>query len=99
MNLFFYFSDLQTVNEMSSAASRVFQAVKAHMPMIKFRKGSLIAKPAVPESTFTPVVAAMPVISTEPGKWNPDQVVNLEWWQTPTKFKRRNVDDSEIDII
>ena len=66
--------------------------------MIKFRKGSLIAKPAVPESTFTPA-APLPIVSTEPGKWNPDQVINLEWWQTPIKFKRRNVDDMEMDII
>ena len=27
------------------------------------------------------------------------KVINLEWWQTPEKFKRRKVDDSEIDII
>lgn len=34
-----------------------------------------------------------------PAKWNPDQVVNLEWWQTPDKFKRRSVDELEIDLI
>lgn len=67
--------------------------------MIKFRKGSLIPKPALPESTVSPVVSAIPATSSQSNSWQPEQVVNLEWWQTPTKFKRRLVDDLEADLI
>ena len=29
----------------------------------------------------------------------PAQIQNLDWWQTPLKFKRRDVDTLEIDSI
>ena len=77
----------------------LFQEVKAHIPMIKFRKGSLIPKstPALPESTVAPVLsAAAPTSSSSAGTVN---VINLEWWQTPEKFKRRTVDQLECDLI
>ena len=78
----------------------LLQAVKPHLPMIRFRKGSLIPQAALPETTM---VAASPAASSstskEAGKWQPDQIVNLEWWQTPEKFKRRYVDDLEVDLI
>ena len=66
--------------------------------MIKFRKGSLVPKPAPNVIEATPKVA-MASTPSAPAKWNPDQVVNLEWWQTPDKFKRRSVDELEIDLI
>lgn len=83
---------------MASTASKIFQTVKAHVPMIKFRKGSLVPKPAPNVIEATPKVA-MASTPSAPAKWNPDQVVNLEWWQTPDKFKRRSVDELEIDLI
>lgn len=79
-----------------------FQAVKAHIPQIKFRKGSLAPAPAThaTETSYTPAsVVAASIPSAEPTKWKGDQVANLEWWQTPTKFKRRGVDDLEVDLI
>ena len=66
--------------------------------MIKFRKGGLIPKPAPIVIEATPKVA-MASTPSSPAKWNPDQVINLEWWQTPDKFKRRSVDELEIDLI
>ena len=27
-----------------------------------------------------------------------DQIQNLDWWQTPLKFKRRDVDNLEVDV-
>ena len=58
----------------------------------------MIPKPAPQVIEATPTIAVSAVAS-QPNKWNPENVVNLEWWQTPNKFKRRTVDDSEIDII
>ena len=77
-----------------------FQAVKPHLPMIKFRKGGLItqAAPVLPETVMAPVVAA-PQPASEPSKWQSDKIQNLEWWQTPLKFKKRDVDILEIDQI
>ena len=77
------------------------QAVKAHVPMIKFRKGNLIPKsaPVLPESTVAPAIPASANSSSPSTSWKSDQVVNLEWWQTPDKFKRRNVDELECDLI
>ena len=85
---------------MSSTASKTFQAVKPHLPMIKFRKGGHIiqAAPVIPETVMAPVVAAPPG-ATEPSKWQSDKIQNLEWWQTPLKFKKRDVDILEIDQI
>ena len=68
--------------------------------MIKFRKGNLItqAAPVLPETTVAPVIA-MPKATAETSKWQSDQIHNLEWWQTPLKFKKRDVDILEIDQI
>ena len=68
--------------------------------MIKFRKGNLItqAAPVLPESIVAPVIA-MPNTTADTSKGQSDQVHNLEWWQTPLKYKRRDVDVLEIDLI
>jgi len=84
---------------MSSTASKIFKTVQPHITMIKFRKGGLITPPApvIPETVMAPVAAA-PSAPTEPSKWQSDKI-NLEWWQTPLKFKKRDVDILEIDQI
>merc|ERR1712037_762658 len=85
---------------MSSAASRIFKHVKPHLPMIKFRKGNLItqAMPALPETVLAPAVATPMAPAASSKKWQSDQI-NLEWWQTPLKYKRRDVDTLEVDSI
>ena len=85
---------------MSQTALKIFQAVKPHLPMIKFWKGGLIIQAAtvIPETVMAPVAAAPPA-ATEPSKWQSDKIQNLEWWQTPLKFKKRDVDIVEIDQI
>ena len=47
-----------------------------------------------------------PVVSTPQAPAAPSkkgqaaaQIQNLDWWQTPLKFKRRNVDNLEVDVI
>ena len=62
---------------MSSTASRIFKVVKPHLPMIKFRKGSLITQAAqvLPETVMTPVVSA-PQAPSEPLKGQSDQIWN-----------------------
>ncbi len=70
--------------------------------MISFRKGAApVMKSAASEtSTASAPVAAISAAPVSSGKnWNPDNIINLEWWQTPDKFKRRAVDDLECDLI
>jgi hypothetical protein len=68
--------------------------------MIKFRKGNLItqAMPALPETVLAPTVATPMAPAASSKKWQSDQI-NLEWWQTPLKYKRRDVDILEVDSI
>ena len=68
--------------------------------MIKFRKGNLItqAMPALPETVLAPAVATPMAPAASSKKWQSDQI-NLEWWQTPLKYKRRDVDILEVDSI
>ena len=49
---------------------------------------------------MAPVVAT-PQAPAAPSKKGqaPAQIQNLDWWQTPLKFKRRDVDTLEIDSI
>ena len=46
---------------------------------------------------MAPVVAT-PQVPAAPSK-KPNQIQNLDWWQTPLKFKRRDVDTLEADVI
>lgn len=66
--------------------------------MIKFRKGSLMPKISLPETTLAPAAAPAPAKSSQAKEFQPTSV-NLEWWQTPLKFKRRDVGDLEMDAI
>ena len=68
--------------------------------MIKFRKGNLItqAMPALPETVLAPAVATPMAPAASSKKWQSEQI-NLEWWQTPLKYKRRDVDTLEVDSI
>jgi hypothetical protein len=51
----------------------------------------------VPVNPVAPVVAK-PQTPAAPSK-KADQIQNLDWWQTPLKFKRRDVDNLEVDVI
>jgi len=98
---------------MSSTISRIVQAIKPHVPLIKFRKGSLsqqhvaaaAATPVTPMSSTPSEAAAVhanPSAAAEASSsagWKTTQFPVREWWDTPPKFKRREVDDLEIDII
>ena len=54
----------------------------------------------VPVNPVAPVVAT-PQAPAAPSKKGqaPAQIQNLDWWQTPLKFKRRDVDNLEVDVI
>ena len=68
--------------------------------MIKFRKGNLItqAMPALPEIVLAPVVATPMAPAASSKKWQSDQI-NLEWWQTPLKYKRRDLDEAAMKVL
>ena len=59
----------------------------------------MLPKPEPVIVEATPTIASVAAPSSQRHQWNPNESINLEWWQTPQKFKRRNVDDLEIDII
>ena len=54
----------------------------------------------IPKTLQVPVNPVAPVVATPqtPSK-KADQIQNLDWWQTPLKFKRRDVDNLEVDVI
>ena len=94
---------------MATGATKFFNAVvRPHVQMIRFRKGALVA-PHIDAPSSSVSASAQPIVEQveEPvagpaasgsKQWS---AVSLghEWWDTPVKFKRRKVDDMEIDII
>ena len=90
---------------MASRAAQMLHSIKPHVPLIKFRKGAVLAT-----NIQTPVIAtpsvAQPVLQEAPVHVASQQsgplkssVQSHEWWDTPFKFKRRQIDQLEIDII
>eukprot|EP00096_Caligus_rogercresseyi_P010556 TRINITY_DN389_c1_g1_i3.p1 TRINITY_DN389_c1_g1~~TRINITY_DN389_c1_g1_i3.p1 ORF type:complete len:307 (-),score=60.32 TRINITY_DN389_c1_g1_i3:238-1158(-) len=71
----------------------VLKSVKPHVPLIKFRKGGPPPSVASLGSMEAPLTQ---VSSKDPSK---SAVYSLEWWQTPNKFKRRQIDELECDAI
>ena len=73
--------------------------------MIKFRKGVIISPTNEAITTSIPVasktvVPAEPVMTANEPTGNIKSSVQLhEWWDTPFKFKRRQIDQLEIDVI
>ena len=82
----------------------LFQALKPHIPLIRFRKGGLAhATPSA--SAAAPVSAApshMAASAASPAgskvDWSPKST-SVDWWQTPNKYRRRELDDNEIEAI
>ena len=73
--------------------------------MIKFRKGVLhhdqdIALVSRPEMDLKNDEVGPKVSSTsiDKGKWKSAPILH-EWWDTPVRFKRRELDDHECDLI
>ena len=78
------------------------QALKPHLPMIRFRKGGLASAtansssppPAIPAASHGAAVAA----ASAKADWSPKST-SVDWWQTPNKYRRRELDDIEIEAI
>ncbi|XP_059080846.1 uncharacterized protein LOC131878751 [Tigriopus californicus] len=89
--------------EQTEAAT--LKAVKPHIPMIRFRKGGLPeARPAAsqPAPQVAHVVSKPPKSaqgSSSTPDWTPVQVGPLEFWQLPSKFRKRDLDELEIEAI
>jgi len=98
---------------MSSAASRLIQKIKPHIPLIKFRKGGLPGTLAAPAMTPSPSAAAAAFVQEAAAAplaaaaaapppssaFKAAQMPVREWWDTPARFKRRQVDLTECDLI
>lgn len=84
------------------------QVIGPHIPMIRFRKGALPIVENVLSTQVDPKTEAGNaqeneeelVFSSVPGsqQWKAAPIVH-EWWETPEKFKRRQLDEVECDII
>ena len=70
--------------------------------MIRFRKGGLARATATAPAT-TPVIPAAShgatvAAATAKADWSPKST-SVDWWQTPNKYRRRELDDIEIEAI
>ena len=87
------------------------QVIKPHTPLIRFRKNSpydnenLTSQSTGQTDKSHPLGAdtnkpesIMSSSAIEQGKWKSVPVIH-EWWDTPLKYKRREIDDHECDII
>ena len=90
---------------MASRATQMLAAIKPHVPMIKFRKGVIISPTneaitaSIPVASKTIAPAEPTVTANEPTGNIKSSVQLHEWWETPFKFKRRQIDQLEIDVI
>ena len=83
----------------------ILKVIKPHTPLIRFRKGAPIlelsqdmaqaAELANKDIKEEPIESSVPINA---GKWKSVPVLH-EWWDTPVRFKRREVDELECDII
>ena len=79
--------------------SRVFQAIKPHVPLIRFRKGGQPHRPAaLPDAKETLGVESQPASISSAGTAKSAATVN-ESWALPEKFRRRHIDEKEIEAI
>ena len=90
---------------MAARLTQAFNSIKPRIPLIKFRKG-MPSTPSVEAQVNTTPVAAQTVVQATPSPASSQQTSKLkanveshEWWDTPFKFKRRQLDQSEIDFI
>ena len=101
-----FFPDLTSilVENMASRAAQMFNTIKPHVPLIKFRKGAGLAASIESPLSFAPV--SQPVVQPEPAHVASSPSGPLksaaqthEWWDTPFKYKKRQIDQLEMDII
>ena len=90
---------------MAARLTQAFNSIKPRIPLIKFRKG-MPSTPSVEAQVNTTPAAAQTVVQATPSPASSQQTSKLkanveshEWWDTPFKFKRRQLDQSEIDFI
>ena len=90
---------------MAARLAQAMNSIKPRIPLIKFRKG-MPSNPSVEAQVNTNPVAAQPVVQATAAPTSNQQTSKLkanvqshEWWDTPFKFKRRQLDQSEIDFI
>ena len=74
--------------------------------MISFRKGGLpasrlagAASSSVPSPSSQSAGAPSAAASGQSASANSAQSVSLEWWQTPNKYRKRAIDELEIEAI
>ena len=85
--------------------------IKPHTPMIRFRKGQppteeyilehskqLIDRTDGNETTEHDAESIVSSHSKDKQQWKAVPIL-YEWWDTPVKFKRRELDAMECDII
>merc|ERR1712179_706499 len=76
------------LRHMSTAAAGL---VRPHVPLIRFRGGANAAAAPAAQSTAAQPVA--PALTKQASQGS------LEWWETPRRLKRKEIDQDEIDAI
>ena len=90
---------------MAARVTQLLNAIKPRVPLIKFRKNAPLS-PRIDVPVSSSPVTAQPIVEAAAPSAIPAMseriksiVVAYEWWDTPSKFKRRQIDDLEIDIV
>jgi len=87
-----------------AAVAQAFKSMKPHVPLIRFRKGSggsshAVAGHSVPSSAPA-MMGGGAMRNATPLKPNQAyQLPVIEDWQLPARFRRRELDQDEIDFI
>ena len=89
---------------MAARAAQILKTIKPQVPLIRYRKGAAMAPsaqtPVVTTPVAQPVIQEAPVhVASHPSGQLKSAVQTHEWWDTPFKFRRRQIDQSEIDLI
>merc|ERR1739848_371521 len=94
-----------SILNMASRAAQMLHTIKPHVPLIRFRKGAVLPASVEMPAIATPL-AAQPVVqeapvhvASQPSGQLKSAVRTHEWWDTPSKFRRRQIDQLEIDLI
>ncbi|XP_059490042.1 alpha-ketoglutarate dehydrogenase component 4 [Neocloeon triangulifer] len=82
---------------MTTVVTRTWQAVRPHVPLIKFRKGSAVQGHV---DNVRVVAAAAPTQSSSKPSFKPVQKGPIiEDWQLPLRYRRQALSQQEVDYI
>ncbi|CAB3379687.1 Hypothetical predicted protein [Cloeon dipterum] len=93
------FSALLRREMMTNVVSRAWQAVRPHVPLIKFRKGSAGSAPVDNVRVVAAAAASAPSSSAKANFKPVQKGPIIEDWQLPYRYRRQQLSQQEVDFI